>query len=322
MTIYEKGPRLSKIARVLHVGIGVVVQFLRESNIYVSLDPNFRLEPDVCEILEKKFLYWEDSENIKIEIEQLKARYEKSVIEGYKRLLNYDPIKRELDLTGFDLSNFTLDESIFLRQHGYSMELLTLGKIEPATEDQKRFYDFFVNPYHMVNNIQSIKFKATTIQTKVWEKVLLSDEYYRKNMDDEQKLTIRNNYIYAYWDFFSIKDSVKRLNVYLKIDGRSKAGDDETVWVKNDFRFLEKINDKYINSLFKDSRIGRIVYTETAFDSYRRMDNQFVDSKEGILQQVELKKIETEMKINAINNYSADEHKKSLHLDGYKFVKK
>jgi len=319
----EKGSRLSKIARELEVEICILVQFLRDSHIFV--DPNCRIDPEICDILEKHFRNWnnpEDKEIRKCEFKKLKERYEEKIKQENKNLLNYDPIKKELDLTGFDLSNFTFEEIFFLRKYGNSMELMTLGKIKPLTEDQRRFYDFFVNPYQKVNNHEFIKFFSNTIQTKVWEKVLLSAEYYKKNIDDPLKLSIRNYYVYSYFTGFPIEKAVKQLNVFLKIDGRNKIGDDDTVWVKYDYNFFEKSNDKYINSLFRHNRIGNIIYTETAYDSVLNMGTQFIESKEGILQQVELKKIEVEMKIDAINNYSADRHKSSLNLDGYNWIRK
>lgn len=228
-------------------------------------------------------------------------------------------LKEEFDITKFNLQLFTKDEITFLKKYGHFMEALTLGEFKPFTDDQRRFFDFFDFRYITIGSLPPIKHSPFTLQMKVWEKVLLSDEYFHRIKDDAKKLETRNYYVSVYVDFFSIIHAVKQLEVYLKVDGRTKVGDDDTVYVKYDYRFKETINDKYFNSLMKHSQIGQTVYTEKAYASYMNMGREFLDSTEGILLQIECKKIEVEMKISAISNYSKEEHILSLHLDGYDF---
>jgi len=231
-------------------------------------------------------------------------------------------LRAKFDLTGFDLSNFTSDESDFLRNYGNFMESLTLHKIKPITDAQIRFCDFFELKYSFNRNPQAIKSHPFTIQMKVWEKVLLSDEYYKRIKDDPFKLSARNYYVHIYLIFFSIIGAVKELNVYLKVEGHTKIGDDDTVYVKYAFDYIEKNNDKYFQSLIKHDIIGATVYTEKAYDSYMNMGRDFLNSIDGILLQVDCKKIEVEMKISAIKNYSIEKHRISLHLEGYNFEPK
>jgi len=51
----DRGTRLSKIAREFNVGITTLVDFLHKQGFKISTDPNTKIEPDVYELLERKF---------------------------------------------------------------------------------------------------------------------------------------------------------------------------------------------------------------------------------------------------------------------------
>jgi hypothetical protein len=229
--------------------------------------------------------------------------------------LNY-----KFNISKFDLTNFEPEEIEYLEKYGSFLEALFIGSIRPKTRSQNSFIDYFAPLYDKslgyYHRNESSEDKA---ELKVWEKVLLSKEYYNQNLENPEILEKRNYFIYIYFKFFNIREFVNNISVYLQIDGKGgNWGGDGWLSIKYNYKFLNKGNDLYINSLFNHDKLGQTVHGDSNSLDYQLEGKKFLESDEAILLQIDCKKIEVEMKLKAIETYSRTLHSTSLQLDTYK----
>jgi uncharacterized protein YifE (UPF0438 family) len=210
-------------------------------------------------------------------------------------------LKNNFDSSKFDLINFEQDEINYLEKYGSSLEALFIGTIRPKTPDQHSFVNYFAPRYNSsLGYYYRDQRSEDKIELKVWEKVLLSKEYYNLVFKNPEILEKRNYFIYVYFKFFNIREFVNNIQVCLQINGKGgNWGSDGWLSIKYDYKFLNRGNDLYINSLFDHDKIGETVYHDSNSLDYKREGKQFLESDEGILLQIECKKIEVEMKMRS-----------------------
>lgn len=218
-------------------------------------------------------------------------------------------------------SVFSKEELDFLEKYKEKLELLSIGAIKARTTKQRDF-QCFVRPYLIDHQSVRRSWWPDNFETKVWEKVLLSEEYYNEIKDDKKLLEARNYFVSYHIKHFDIRDFSHELKVCLKAFTRGNRDAYKWLEVFIDYELDKYKTDNYVQSLFVNDKIGEKVYSDegeymVAYDGL--ISTNFELSEEYLKLELVCKEIEIEMKLSARKKYSKEEHIEIMHLKDYDF---